>query len=475
VKYGALGAVNGFSENPSLQDGRQWVNAWGDNGWGFTKASTPLLSYSVTPRQAARLHEILASGKKVMVRAVADTRYYEGRYPWVTGVLPGVSSEEEVLVLGHTAEQGAQDNATGVSAMVEALHTISRLIDAGKLRRPSRSIRILLMPEVYGSLSYIAENAERMKRTVAAMTVDTPAAAYDLAGTEYTFHMNPHVAMSYSDALIQRIAKTYFPPSRPWHWQEFVTGTDTYLSEPMIGVPTVWPYSGTGVLTHHNSEDKPETVDEQSMHDLISVIASYLYFNAMAGGPQVRWLAEITLDHTYQEMASTLATALDGLLSGNASAGSHGMERIKYLADRGTESALTALRVVPRNSKEEASRSLEPVLREIRDFRDLQLSRLRSAGAKDAPEIRSAEAEKIVVRRKRLGTLPMDDLPQDQWRGYPSGAWDKLVTTALYWCDGKRNLAEVIHLTKMENGPTDLDFVGYFRFLREHRYVDFNE
>ncbi|MEO8129492.1 MAG: hypothetical protein ABI822_20500, partial [Bryobacteraceae bacterium] len=67
VKYGALGAVNAFTENPSLEDGRQWVNAWGDNGWGFTKASTPLLSYSITPRQAKRLRQILATGKKVMV------------------------------------------------------------------------------------------------------------------------------------------------------------------------------------------------------------------------------------------------------------------------------------------------------------------------------------------------------------------------------------------------------------------------
>ena len=473
VKYGALGAVNGFSENPSLEDGRQWINAWGDNGWGFTKASTPLLSYSITPRQAKSLRQILATGKKVMVRAVADTRYYEGRYPWVTGVIPGANPEEEVLVLGHTSEQGAQDNATGVSAMVEAMRTISHMIESGKLDRPARSIRILLMPEVYGSLSYISENAARMKHTVAAMTVDTPAAAYNMAGTEYTFYMNPHVGMSYTDALIQRIAKSYCPPSRPWHWQEYVTGTDTYLSEPTVGVPTVWPYSGTGVLTHHNSEDKPDTVDLRSLHDLTALVASYLYFNATAGEPQVRWLAEITLDHILQEMQSTMAAALDGQLSGSASTGAYGLQRIQYLADRGSQAALTALRVVPQDRKAEASRSLQPVLSQIRDFERLQLTRLRSAGAKDLPGAQSPEAQKIVVRRKRIGTLPMDDLPQDQWRGYPSGAWDKQVTMALYWCDGKRNLAEVIQLTKMETGPTDFDFIGYFRFLREHGYVDF--
>jgi len=469
VKYGALGAVNGFSENPSLEDGRQWVNAWGDNGWGFTRASTPLLSYSVTPRQAKRLRQILATGKKVTVRAVADTRYYEGRYPWVTGVIPGINPSEEVLVLGHTSEQGAQDNATGVASMVEAVHTISQMISAGKLNRPARSIRILLMPEVYGSLTYVSENAARMNRTVAAMTVDTPAAAYDMAGTEYTFYMNPHVGMSYTDALIQRIAKAYFPPSRPWHWQEYVTGTDTYLSEPTTGgIPTVWPYSGTGVLTHHNSEDKPETVDLRSLHDLTALVASYLYFNATAGESHVQWLAGITLDHTLQEMQSTASAALDGL-----SSGSYALERLQYLADRGAQAALTALRVVPNDRKEAAARSLQPVLSQIRDFQNLHAARLRSAGAKEAPATPSPEAEKIIVRRTRPGSLPMDDLPQDQWRGYPSGAWDKQVTMALYWCDGKRNLADVIHLTKMETGPTNFDFIGYFRFLREHGYVEF--
>ena len=113
VQAGALGAVNAFTENPDLQDDRQWVNAWGDYGWGFTKTSTPLLCYSITPRQAKRLRDLLASGQKVMLRAQADTRFYAGRYPWVTAVLPGSEPGEEVLTLGHTSEQGAHDNATG--------------------------------------------------------------------------------------------------------------------------------------------------------------------------------------------------------------------------------------------------------------------------------------------------------------------------------------------------------------------------
>jgi hypothetical protein len=106
--------------------------------------------------------------------------------------------------------------------------------------------------------------------------------------------------------------------------------------------------------------------------------------------------------------------------------------------------------------------------------RDSQLSRLRNAGAQTLARKANPDAETIIVRRKRLGTIPMDDIPRDRWQGYPSGAWDKLVTVALYWCDGKRNLSEVIHLTEMEMGhPSDFDFVGYFRFLKQLGYVDF--
>lgn len=490
VKYGALGAVNAFTENPSLVDGRQWVNAWGDNGWGFTKASTPLLSYSITPRQTQHIKRLLAEGKRVMVHAEADTRFYQGRYPWVTAVLPGASKDEEVLALGHTSEQGAQDNATGVAAVVEAVTTLNRLITSGKLPRPARSIRVLLMPEMYGSLSYIEANRERMRHTVAAMTVDTPAASYGLSGTEYTFYLNPHVAMSYTDALIKRIAGAALSDHRIWHWKEQMAGTDSYLGEPTVNVPTVWSYSGTGIETHHNSEDKPKDVDGRSLHDLVTVLASYLYFNANAGEAQLSWLAEITLDHVYEEVTLAVSKGLDALSASpsdaalsaskfNAAlgaspsdAGSFALDRVAYFQDRGEHALSTILRLVPENDRARMQKALSPYVAQLHAFCALQSERLRLAGAVAAPKQTFPGAE-IVVKRKRFGTIPLDDLPQDQWENFPSGAWDKRVITALYWCDGKRNLAEVIHLTNMEMGPSNFDYTGYFRFLQRHGYVDF--
>ena len=480
VKAGALGAINAFTENPALRNGRQWINAWGDDGWAFTKQSTPLLSFSITPNQADLLRKLLARGP-VRVKAIVDSRYYSGGYPYVTAVIPG-TGPEEVLTLGHAFEQGAEDNATGVAATMEALATLNRLIAADALPRPKRSIRILSMAEMYGSMTYVAKNPKRIGRTIAAMCVDTPAASYKLAGTEYTFYMNPHVAKDFTDALILKIAADYFPRvKRPWHEKPFTTGTDTYMAEPMVGIPTVWGYSGSGVETHHNSEDTPDRVDSRSLRDITVVDAAFLYFAANAGEPEALWLARLSESRGYEQILKAAQPFLDRRLHDAPSRTdqlvAQAEDAIAYAVDRESQSVISVLRLVPRDRRAEARNSLQPMLDRLRKFGDLQLARIHAVSggiaAVQEKSPREAEAEKIVVKRKRFGTIPLDDLPHDQWEGQPSGAWAAIPTIALYWCDGRRTLAEVARLTRLELGPTDFDFVGYFRFLHKHGYVDF--
>ncbi|MGH9721985.1 MAG: M28 family peptidase, partial [Bryobacteraceae bacterium] len=387
TKAGALGAINAFTENPDLAGGRQWINAWGDRGWAFNQGDAPLLSFSISPQEAAELRRRMKEQGRVQVRAKVDARYYEGSYPYVTGVIPGANPDEEVLTLGHTSEQGAQDNATGVAAMLESVAALNRLIRSGRLARPSRSIRILAMGEMYGSMRYIASNPERVKRTVAAMCLDTPASPYELKGAEYTFDMNPHSGAAYTDALILEIARTYFARNkRAWHYKPFMPGTDSFLGEPSIGIPTTWAYSGTGVQTHHNSEDTPDRVDARSLADITIVNAIFLYTMARAGESEARWLAELAARHWEGDSA--------------------------YRKERGNQAVLSVLRLVPEARRETVRKSLEPLLRPV--------SQTTATGG-------------MIVRRKRFGTIPLDDLAQDQREGYPSGAWTLAPSIALYW------------------------------------------
>jgi len=493
VKKGVLGAINTFTENPELQDGRQWINAWGDNGWAFTKGSTPLICFSITPRQAAFVRKLLAEGRTVRAHALVDTRYYAGVYPYVTGLIPGAGSEEEVLTLGHSSEQGAQDNATGVAAMLESLATLNRLIAERKLARPKRGIRVLLMGEMYGSMHYMSTHLDRARRTVAAMCVDTPAAPYNLAGTEYTFYMNPHVAKSYTDAFVLHVAGLYLSKvERPWHWHEFMSGTDTYLAEPTVGIPTVWPYSGTGIVSHHNSEDKADQVDPRSLRDLAILNATYLYYLANAGELEAAWLAELAANRGYEQILSAAAPAIDRAVDAHTGEElgrvlAQGIDKINYAVDRESQSVLSVTRLVPEDRRDAVRAEITPLVKRLENYGNDQSARLRDAANRRAVQIglgkgveprtesdpQMAGAAHIVVKRKRFGTIPLDEIHPDDREGFPSGAWDGTVIAALYWCDGHRNLAEVIRLTRLELGADKFDFVGYFKFLERRGYVEF--
>ena len=498
IKKGAIAVINAFTENPTLRDGHWWANYWGDSGWGFTKQSTPLPSFSITPRQADYLSDLLARGERVRLKATVESRYYTGAYPYATGVLKGTGSDEEVLELGHTTEIGANDNATGVAAMLDAIATLNRLVESGKLKRPRRSIRILAMPEVYGTMHYIAANPHRIRGTVASICLDTPAGPYGMAGTEYTFLLDPDVARSYADALILRIAEGYFgslPEPRAWHSAMNRPGTDTFLSDPTIGVPTVWAYGGPGINTHHNSYDTPDKVDARSLRDVSVVAAAYLYYLASAGEAEVPWVAGITAGRGYENVLRAAAPGFDRI----ALAGSveeigrelyDAQERIAYSAGRDEVAVLSTLRLAVPEHRDRLRASLASTVEALRRFAREQSGRMEQAAKSRAAELGIAgaieplapakdkqlvEAGRIIVKRKGIGTVTLDDLPTDQWEGYPSAAWDATLQTALNWCDGRRDLAEVIRLTRLEQGTTGFDFVGYFRFLARHGYVEIIE
>jgi hypothetical protein len=478
AKAGALGLVSEHTENRALLDERGWVNSFGDNGWSFTKDSAPLVCFSITPRQSDLLRDLLNKGP-VKVRANVDSRYYTGVYPYVTGVIRGTdgANAEEVLSLGHLFEQGANDNATGVSSIIGAAATLNRLIAEGKLPRPKRTIRVLGMSECYGMLHYLEQTKDRMKRTVAAMCIDAPAGQQTLAGTEYTWVLNPQSASSYVDSFVLRVAAEYFPSvGRPWASSEHRSGTDNYLGDPTIGIPTVLPRGGYGVHSHHNSHDTPALVDPKSLHNLTVMNAAYAYFIASAGPKEKRWLAEVALTNGYDRVAASTETILDQIAAAETADRlgellHEGREKIDYTTARAAQavhsagaqgewtSGLTAF-------NDQQKKRVDAAVEERAGA--LGLGRIQSATPKP-----NAEAETIVVRRKRMGTITLDDLPQDEREGYPAASFWSVPVAALYWCDGKRNLAEVIRLTELEMGPQKFDFVGYFKFLRKHGYVDF--
>jgi hypothetical protein len=477
-KAGALGMVRESATNPALLDERDWINSFGDNGWSFTKGSTPLVCYSITPRSQQFLHQLLEHGP-VKVRANVDTRYYDGKYPYVSAAILGTdgAAAEEVFSLGHMFEVGAGDNDTGVASIIEATATLNRLIKEGKLPRPKRTIRILAMGERYGNLHYLYANQDRIRRTIAGMCIDSPAGFQNLAGTEFNWVLNPQAATSFVDAFVVRLAQEYFAMiDRPFRWSEYNSGTDNDLGDPMINIPTVAPRGGHGITAHHTSFDTPTQVDPDSLRDLSVMNAAYAYFIASAGPDQMHWMAQLALSRGYDQINAAAENSLDQIaVAKNAET----LGRLLYW-----ETARVDYNLMRETKAVKQAADLPQGLPSLTSFADMQKKRIEDAVQQRATELHlgtiqpsapklNPEAEKIVVRRKRMGTLTLEDVAPEQREGYPASAFWGPTTAALYWCDGKRNLAEVIKYAELEMGQSDFDWVGYFKFLQRHGYVDF--
>jgi hypothetical protein len=309
------------------------------------------------------------------------------------------------------------------------------------------------------------------------MCIDSPAGLQNLAGTEYTWILNPHSAKSYVDAFVLRLAAEYYPMvGRPWRSQEHRSSTDNYLGDPSIGIPTVMPHGGYGVLAHHNSADTPATVDPKSLRDLIVMNAAYTYFLAAAGPAEKAWMTEVALARGFDQLTAAANRIVDEVMAADTA---QSLGRLRFIGSERIDYQLAR--------ESEAVRSASPesgaALADLAAFAQSQQGRVSRAVRQRSIAIRAEPipfrpaprpgASDIVVRRKRMGTITLDDLPREGREGWPAASFWGAPVSALYWCDGKRNLAEVIRLTEFEMGPQNFDFVGYFRFLEKNGYVEF--
>jgi hypothetical protein len=164
-----------------------------------------------------------------------------------------------------------------------------------------------------------------------------------------------------------------------------------------------------------------------------------------------------------------------------------GLAQIKYNAERDRDAFTSMFRLASSANNESLSRELDPLMQRIQAFADQQSERLHQGANRRAAEIgvpvpvqplaptpdaSRAEASRIIVKRKQFGPVTLDELPLGEREGFPGFGDSPAPLVLLNWCDGKRTLAEVIRLVELEHGPMKFDFVGYFKFLAKHGYVD---
>ena len=312
LEYGAAGLLSdGRRLLPPTRtaqmdrDSLAYTSFWwqGDEprGWGFV----------VSPALGAELRERLARGEALEIEVLIRTRRYEQAITLVTATLPG-PLPGEVLITSHLChpKPGANDNASGVAATLEAARALAAAARSGALPAARRSIRFLWMPEFTGTYAWLAGDSGRAARTVAALNLDMVGADQDAVGSTQQLECAPHFLGSFADPLLARLRHAAWDPSRPPPRTAIVrySGGSDHAAwiDPAAGVPCPlliqWPDR-----FYHSDHDTPERCDPESLAHAARTAATYAAVLASADAATVRELLELCVRDAQRRMRAALA------------------------------------------------------------------------------------------------------------------------------------------------------------------------
>src|SRR3954468_2117105 len=157
-ELGAAGLVSYNSNQVSA-----W---WRDNPdlirWGHLDARGRRNAFAlmISLREARQLQQRLQRGDRITLHAVVKARNDDAMpYETLIADIPGTDRAAAAVAfschLDHE-KPGANDNASGCAANLEIARTLKRLIDAGAIPRPARTLRFIWPSEMTGTIAHLA-------------------------------------------------------------------------------------------------------------------------------------------------------------------------------------------------------------------------------------------------------------------------------------------------------------------------------
>lgn len=189
-RFGAAGIVS-YAQN---QQSAWWKEDETLVRWGHlaTFPAPKTFAFMVSLRQARDWQERMARGEDVRLRASVRAGQEPGSYDIVTAVIPGADPavrSEEIVLSCHLDHQqpGANDNASGCSAILETARTLSKLIREKKIPAPRRTIRFVWPPEIEGTIALLNARPDIAGRARAAIHMDMVGGDAEI--TKAVFHV----------------------------------------------------------------------------------------------------------------------------------------------------------------------------------------------------------------------------------------------------------------------------------------------
>jgi aminopeptidase YwaD len=317
-KLGAAGLIGWSSSHP--EHDRDQVG-WSGIRWG--EKDKPTFGFMVSQRQGQDLRDALESGQKIVVRAVVRTAQVPNYKDQMTvGLIKGTEfPDEELVFTAHLfegwAKQGANDNASGCTAILETARVLTKLVAEGKIPPLRRSVRFLFIPEISGTDAYLRLNPDIKKRIFADINLDMVGEGLIKNQSYFRLNQTPwslptwlnDVMASYVEWMgdSQRDAQEsnwqtggvlaptgsrdpfYFLVERYSGGSDHDVFVDGGVRIPAVSI-NVWPDQW-----YHTSGDTPDKSDPTQFKRVVTISAAAAEFLANAGPAEAeRMLAEIS-------------------------------------------------------------------------------------------------------------------------------------------------------------------------------------
>jgi len=332
-KRGAAGILS-YQQNQTTG----WSGDYVDNvRWGHLSPYNlqNAFAFMISLRQAREYQARLQKGESIRLHAAVKARMKPSYFEVVTAVIPGTDpSAGEIVYSCHLCHQtpGANDNASGAATILEDARLLVKLIRAGKLPRPRRTMRFIWPPEIAGTMCYFSRYPEIVKRMRAAIHMDmvggshqltkaifhltqTPASlpsfVNDVAAVfgEYVIEGSRRAAMhgDFSEAIFSRDGNKEMLVA---DFQAFTMGSDhDVFQEGSFRIPTIYMNDWPDVFIHTNN-DAPDKMDATKLRRVAVIGAASGYFLASAGASEAGILANEVFTRGGMRQSHALRRAL---------------------------------------------------------------------------------------------------------------------------------------------------------------------
>jgi len=497
-RHGAAGLVS------SAQNQRTaW---WGEDEtlvrWGHldTFPAPKTFAFMVSLQQSRSFRDRLAKGETVHLRASVQAGQHPGSYEIVTAVLPGVDpsdpalASQEIVFSCHLDHQrpGANDNASGCAAILEAGRTLAKLVREKRIPPPRRTVRLVFPPEIEGTISLLNARPELAARARAVIHMDMVGGDPEI--TKAVFHVTrsprslPTFVNDVSEAFGRFVnTETYayaatgaaaYPLADPEGGKralqadlsDYTEGSDHEVwTEGSFRVPAIY-FNDWPDRYIHTHADAVANLDATKLLRAAFLGAASAYYLAQLGPEEVPALWQVIRRHALERTAAALARR-DRLRAGGQAAEGENLLRFQFAYEWAVVESIAPFAPLPAALRSEAGSFLAG------------LAGLAGSGGGAAPATAAGSPEEAVVyhraaaprgpmvgfgydylkdRAGRLG-LPVPRL-LDQAGLWGTGA--EYGYEALNLVDGRRTVRQVRDDLAAILGPVPVELViEYLRTL----------